>query len=317
MTPRKTRRISRGGSPRLQGGAVNKLTFPPEISTGKAFSDAWNLFYIGSHGKLLMKKTVVPEDTYILFIAPSGEVCGRDDEVLNLIMKRNDTEAEKARFWKLWLDILAGKKREQTLGKIFYNASSTRANRISTEDRRSIAIYEPGDEMYDMKLSFKSTTASAFFETGLYRLPLPSGFLDTVEEINEKATGKTYAEVEKIFADGDTHYRGLKSNMATTALGEKDDMRLSRLIAVDSTLEAGKKRLFIVFACRVTAVGITPEVTELGRAAARRHSISLRKFNAPVEGATTSTSTSTRPAAAAAAPKAFSGFKRGFLKGKK
>jgi len=225
--------------------------------------------------------------------------------------------SEKERFWKLWLDILAGKKREQTLGKIFYNASSTRANRISAEDRRSIAIYEPGDEMYDMKLSFKSTTNSSFFETGLYQLPLPPGFLEKVEEINEEATGKTYAEVETIFERGDKHYRELKSNLATAALGEKEDTRLSRLLAVESTLEAGKKRLFIVFACRVTAVGMTPEMTELGRAAARRHSLSIRKFNAPIEDVATSTSTSTRPAVAATAPKGFSGFKKGFLKGKK
>lgn len=137
---------------RLRGGKVNVL--PDAGDTYEELMSKYNIFYIGAHGCIEgLRRVEVPPDTFILNTASSGQTCGKEFELFDLIYETdNFKKADTFRYLK----------EPKTKDKIIH-------------PERSPPYYEPGDIMYDTKLTFNnhvSQESAIIVDTGIFKIPI-------------------------------------------------------------------------------------------------------------------------------------------------
>ncbi len=284
-----------------RGGVVGSLASAEELG----------LYYLGAHGFMTDRVVKVPANTYILFVAPSGEVCeptGKDTRLYDsLILGRRFKSAEE--FSKGWADILTGATESTPHGFSLY--------RRGAAGPATVGIYEPGDSFHDLQLEFSNDLGSKFIDMGLYHAPLAANYLKTCETIwgyfeKKYPTGdipvKDVAKLSKFYSDGDAVYAEREDNMMKLPVRA---VNLSTLL--ETPEKAGVnwpagKRVIIVNACRIPLEPTMPV------GPARRLSLSQRRnlVEPSAAATTTGSATTTAPPKPKSAAK---GFKKGFLKG--
>jgi hypothetical protein len=304
-----------------KGGAVHKL--PPNVAptTGAKVKDLIenfyknnNLYYIDAHGALLDSTYTVPENTYILhagvsgksvnsaFCSTEGKFLGKDNDLMDLVQKDNRDD-----LWKL----LTGQE----------NASATSMfspAKINIE-KDTLAIYEPGDVVHDMKFVFSSEGDAnlAISMIGIYKIPVreylftqmedseknktkkltnyrnsTAGKAAPLEEKEKKETelGSTVAKVSDTYFR--THPDNLLKDYFTRPLA-KDKESLRHILTESGMVTdeelfpfpEGGVRIFIVNACRFPYIASSPEDRLQKAKAMRRKSLTLRKYNEGVKEA--------------------------------
>lgn len=271
----KTRKIT------YKGGVISKIPLLPNITVNN-FSEKWNVFYIGAHGVLdPNNKFIIPKDTYVLYIAPSGKPCGEDDSILNQIVyddKSMSSIISINKFWKNFFNFLTMKNPEATGFKsIIYNDKTLKDYR----NTNTVGFYEPGDPCHELYFNFNTEPPLYFFETGLYKLPMKKTYLDYVNnyqnKISEKIGNKqNINEINKLYKSGNNFFHTRTDNLLSEQLKTNSNsmFKISDILNLNSTIELGKKRIFIVFACRVVSNNSINNTIKV-----RRHSLNLRKYN--------------------------------------
>ena len=266
---------------KIKGGVISKLPLSLNININN-FSDKWNIFYIGAHGILDPNiKFKIPNDTYILHIAPSGKGCGQDDSILNQIVyddKSMSSVISKNKFWKNIFNFLSLKNPEATGFKsIIYNDKMNKNYKNSD----TIGFYEPGDECHELYFNFNTSPPLYFFETGLYKLPMKKSYLDYVNDHQEKISEgfqskMSIDEINKLYKEGDKFFHTRNDNLLSPQLKINSNylFKLSDILNISHFIEIGKKRIFIIFACRIVSTNDVKNTIKV-----RRHSINLRKYN--------------------------------------
>ncbi len=284
-----------------RGGVLAKL--PP--------ADIGPMYYLGAHGFMTDRIVKVPDNTYIIFVAPSGQVCnptGKDMRLFDSLIlgKRYKTRDD---FMEGWRATLTGEISSTPSGFPLFSPKN------STEELPStIGIYEPGDSFHDLQLEFANDLGSRFIDMGLYSTPLAPNYLATCEKVwgyfdKRYPSGdipiKDVGKLSKFYADADAIYTGRSDNMMKLPVRA---VNLSTLLnspeKVGLTWPDGK-RLIIVNACRI------PLDPDMPIGPARRLSVSQRKYNNKPE--VKPNSTTTRKVNSSAG-KISSGFKKGFLR---
>jgi hypothetical protein len=320
--PRQTRkaRNSRG----QRGGATAALKMPG-ITTAAEFKAAYGLYYLGAHGLMTERIVKVPANTYIVFVAPAGEVCeptGKDMRMYDsmILGRRYKTEDE---LLAGWLAVLKGETASAPMGFSLYSSKAGAGSAAAS----TVAIYEPGDSFYDLNLDFSNTLQNRFIDMGLYEAPLAANYLGTCERVwgyfdKKYPSGdipvKDVGKLTKFYAEGDTVYAGRPDNMMKLRVQAAN---LSTLLGEGARLgitwPAGKKRIIVVNACRIPMSEVTEKEM---KATARRLSLSQRRYSGEKAAAAAAAPKAKSPpkeAATAPSAKKPSGFKSGFLTGKK
>jgi hypothetical protein len=262
-----------------KGGIIAKIPINSNTNIND-FSNKWNIFYIASHGSLNPNiKFIIPNDTYILYIAPSGQSCGKDDSILNQIVYNDNSASEiisKNKFWRNFYNFITLKNTNATGFKsTFYNDTLPK----NYNDITTVGFYEPGDECHELYLSFLTEPPLYFFETGLYKLPMKKSYMDYVETVQEEISDKyinkeSINEIKKSYNRGNKFFHSRTDNLLVNELKNNiTSFKLSDILNMPSTYEINKKRIFIIFSCRNISSGNISNTLKV-----RRHSINLRKY---------------------------------------
>lgn len=160
----------------------------------------WDFFYVSSHGSLENRLMIVPPNTYILNLATAGKSCPKIRwRIDNWIY---DYEEPKPAFNRR-VPILH-KLHEAIIGKTFlrgvgpeethvYTPGTTAQNieeqYTSAEGaegfhERTLAFYQPGDILFDTKLSFHNNYLPILL-LGAYRIPIPYKLRKALFNINK------------------------------------------------------------------------------------------------------------------------------------
>ena len=149
---RKSKRLQKGGSVRFLDAEA--LGYPDPA----AIEHNMDLYAISCHGQTTDDHLffVVPPNTYLMFIAPSGVVGkGNDPAMSPYVMYTGD----KSTYYQKLYTLLFRPHAERTaLGPVY---------------EENLYIYEPGDIIPDYTLSFKNSTIFMFLH-GLYHIPIAS-----------------------------------------------------------------------------------------------------------------------------------------------
>ncbi len=325
-----TRRLRRGRSRNQKGGATAALKMPG-ITTAAEFKAAYGLYYLGAHGLMTDREVKVPANTYIVFVAPAGEVCeptGKDMRMYDsmILGRRYKTEDE---LLTAWLAVLKGETPSTPMGFSLYSSKGAVAEKVPI----TVAIYEPGDKYHDLNLDFSNTLESKFIDMGLYEAPLAANYLSTCEKVwgyfeKKYPSGdipvKDVGKLTKFYADGDAVYATRADNMMKMRVrGANLSTLLEEGARLGITWPAGKKRIIVVNACRIP---LDPATEKVAKATARRLSLSQRRYSGEKAGASRAAAAAPKAksppkeasgAASTTAKKPSSGFKPGFLSGKK
>jgi hypothetical protein len=312
---------------RRRGGSIHAL--PLTESTGAEFKAAWSLNYIGSHGYTVEREFKIPPDTYLLFVAPSGEQCGinkADEDRLfaSLILSRRFATEEA--FWDAWLAVVKGVAPSRNFGFELYNKTKPEP---LMDAPKTVAIFEPGEMVKDQYLNFANDdVASLFIDMGVYNLPLQPDHLETVDRIRNmiktrytQPSGNIHMRnipaIAALYQEGTVAYQRRADNLLKVPVGE---VMLSSILenprSMGISFQAGKKRIFVINACR------TPADESVPKRRHRRNSLAKRKYEAapaPVVAPVVAPVAAPAPKPAEAGPKPaaakpkVSGFKKGFL----
>ena len=316
-----SRRTQRRGRKtiRRRGGSLPAL--PLTETTGAEFRAAWSLNYIGSHGYTVEREFKIPPDTYLLFVAPTGEQCGIDkaDEArlfASLILSRRFPTEEA--FWDAWLAVVKGSAPSRNFGFELYN--KTKPEPLS-DTPKTVAIFEPGEMVKDQWLNFvNDDVVSMFIDMGVYNLPLKADHLDTVDRVRAviktrytQPSGninmKNVPAITALYREGTAAYQKRPDNLMKVPVGE---VMLSSILenprSMGITFQAGKKRIFVINACRTPADDSVPKRRH------RRNSLAKRKYEAApvVAEAVAEAAPAPKPRAVAAANPKPPGGKKGF-----
>ncbi len=152
----------------------------------------WGMYYLSAHGLLTPQLFVVPENTYILNISPTGRSClGIAWDIERLIYSDDDTTESLAKQRKIIYDKLVEGITSRTLedketiykkGGIIQNIQEA-FNTGTREGKKTLAFYEPGDYMFDNLLFFRNHDFPMFI-LGLYEMPIKQSIWQKVIEIN-------------------------------------------------------------------------------------------------------------------------------------
>lgn len=220
-----------------RGGATNRLPIDDKDKvSGKALQAAWDFLFVMGHGKTNDRVFVVPKDTYIFFIANSGESTLIEPglEIDNFIYNTHETEEN-------WFNNIASNARQSgILHNLTYNkAIASSAN----EPRKKRAFYEPGDIIQDIRIEFKNY-GKPLLPTGVFVCPLPGSLKETMD--------KFYKDTKDPFTkDTDKRFFNISKNLLKTQLfvdGQLNDTLYN--VIRNLPTNPGKKRLLLVGSCR-------------------------------------------------------------------
>jgi hypothetical protein len=265
-----------------KGGGTYKLPGVDKIKTLNEFENKWDTFYISAHGTLLEKKEiVVPDNTYILFMGSAGYLCynnkfGQEFEQC-LIQKEDPCEVRHGSYNKKFLSVM------KNLRKVFpsiYHPKKIQA-RSPSEDVET-SIYEPNDQIYDVKLDFYNST---FYNLrGVFQVPLQNDFVNESFSVDD--------DIDKNSIDKLTDNMLMKEgNLIGPAIREKKDrgearpneFLLSDMFDLIKPYQDSSKKTFIVIkTCRAPDVEDPYDVDYYTLRPIRRHSINLRNYQVPL-----------------------------------
>jgi len=205
--------------------------------SGAALSASWDFRYVMGHGQNNGRVFVVPENTYVLFIALPGEstFIEPDGTIDNFVYNYSASKAT-------WFTNMATSEASGSgiLRNIVYNASKP----AHADNMSGRAFYEPGDIIQDINIMFRNEGRN-LLPTGVFSCPLPSDLKTRIDEFNADSSRPFEPErTDKEFFDIPENLFGNRIFRA----GRVSDT----LYNVIKTLPLGRgyKQLLIVGSCR-------------------------------------------------------------------
>jgi hypothetical protein len=272
MKYRKTRRCKKSIKQYQSGGVLPFLDVSSET-----LENEYELEHIGAHGLVISSTPnsflpyikVVPENTYIIFIAPSGMICGHDTSILNLLTVKDDSAREKVRFYNTFSKMLKGQN-----DNVKFYEYNVEYNESKAKHRATSGIYEPGDSYPDILLKFH-TEFPTFFETGIYKLPMKYELVDKLYDFDDKKDEYNEKELKSAIQKHTQWYANHKDNLLKyypDVTPSDRHLLLSQIVETpQEPIDPAKKRIIVVFACRVS-----PAISENIKKARAR---TLRRFS--------------------------------------
>jgi hypothetical protein len=260
-----------------KGGAAKKFPGITSETTLEEFENKWDVFYIRAHGGILNDELIIPNNTYILNTIPTAEYCAFpiDDKKLDLLYE----EKYKTNF----MDFI---KNPHSLVPYLY--TKEKLKKLTNEDIVPFvtSIYEPSDNIFDMSFTFNShivnkdkestSGRSHFIVPGIFKIPISSSIKNTRNELlkkarekisftreelqkpnlNKETEGKIVNELDKLLKSSDEKYINIEGNLLKDIRSElgmyKSTVLLSDILKSTYTQPTqGKKRLFLIHACKV------------------------------------------------------------------
>lgn len=264
-----------------RGGAKNTLPLNRNLVTELP---NWDTFFVQAHGNLENRLMIVPPNTYILNLATAGKSCSKIKwKIDNLIYEAPDTLATGRRSVvkeRLYAGIKAKTiLRDMTNAGLpvesIYRPGDTASNVAEQYTdaeaggfaEKTLAFYEPGDIMFDTKLTFHNNLFPIVV-LGAYEVPLPHALRRTVFDINRDFY-KANANVRALNADDllkdfprraaapehDTMFNIPENILRTLMFPDGGEMRqefyLSEVLtAINDLYPNGHNHFFMVSACR-------------------------------------------------------------------
>lgn len=301
---RKLRGNTRRGTMR-RGGARN--TLPLNEGLEEALP-TWDTFYVSGHGNLQNRLMIVPPNTYILNLATAGRPCMKirwkidnwvydyDDDGGAMSTRKSIKEKlyKAIRDKTFFRDISAGVESIYRPGTTALNEAE-QYEAAASASQKTLAFYEPGDIMFDTKISFHNNYLPIML-LGAYRVPINPELRHAIFDINKvvyspdvnvhtvntsnvrpfpltNARMIATAEHDRMFDIPDNLIR---ESMFPPGAAQKQVIQLSEVInTVNAANANGNKHLFMVTACRSG-----PDETQSRRM--RRFSIAARGNRARV-----------------------------------
>jgi hypothetical protein len=292
-----------------RGGARDTLPLP---ATFAEFQAAWDFFYVTSHGLFEDRLMIVPPNTYVLNMATAGRSCMKLDRYIDDLIYEKPSSGSGASATSA-LESLYTEIRDRSFlrslgrgGKLtehmfmpgttarneeeqYTNRTDPKATPINAAEM-SLAIYEPGDIMFDTQLHTMNDRLPLIV-LGVYKIPVPFSMRQAVFDINKPVIlpGKTIFNVDQydvnmsipktanVWKATEEHHQLfnvaenlIKGKMFPEAGAPVPYMYLSEVIDFTNTASNdGKQHFFMVNACR------SAETEETSRLA-RRLSIAAR-----------------------------------------
>lgn len=292
---RKLRGNTRRGTMR-RGGARNTLPLNEGLA---AALPTWDTFYISGHGNLENSMMIVPPNTYILNLATAGRPCMKIRwKINNWIYDYDDVirgdRPVKEKLYKairdktFFRDIAGGVESIYRPGTTALNEAE-QYEAAASASQKTLAFYEPGDIMFDTRISFHNDLLPIML-LGAYRVPINPELRDAIFDVNKvvykpgvNAYNVNISDVAPLPAN---NARGVATAAHDTMFNIPDNLirdsmfpagrpqrQLFHLSEVINTVNAananGNKHLFMVTACRSG-----PDETQSRRM--RRFSIAAR-----------------------------------------
>lgn len=241
----------------MKGGSTNKL--PVNSTKAEDFQKEWKFNYLSAHSRLNNKIFVVPENTYLFFVAPGGVGAAKEElgDIESFIYKfKTGSLAEPTTedWYKKTFPVFkkTNNKTGETVQTLFQDLLYDPAKARNQNTGAKRAFYEPNDIVQDLNCSFENDY-KPIFPMGVFDLPLPRYIKDNIVEFNED-------EDEEIQPNGETDKRffNVASNFYKKEMFEtKPRKTLFSLFDIlndlnkKQPLAKGSKRLVILDTCRV------------------------------------------------------------------
>ncbi len=160
-----------------RGGARNYFPLPAFVTNGESLARNVDFYSISAHGSLNGNVFMVPEDTYILFMGAAGMPIYRRAHQLPVFRDYRflrDGETEAA-----WYERQAGDiQNRRFFSNYLYRSGDPYAPNTT-------AIYEPGDIVQDLTLSFDND-AHPFMLLGVWNCPINHELSEQYDETNQQ-----------------------------------------------------------------------------------------------------------------------------------
>ncbi len=187
-------------STRRRGGAL--YTFPirvdpsspgtfPVVTDGAVLRDAFDFYQVTGHASLTGEAFVVPPHTYLCFLTSAGFPCQKSNEIANNWMYAMTSDE---RYWSAMYDQI---RHGTTLAHLFDPDKTNSENLASAVDDLPTSIYEPGDFVQDLNMTFKND----YFPmgaVGVWRLPIKKGIMDRIDTLNDERRIRVTPEDEAV-----------------------------------------------------------------------------------------------------------------------
>lgn len=204
------------------GGARNYFPLPADVTNGASLAGAVDFFSVSAHGSLNDRVFMVPDNTYILFMGAAGMPIYRRAYQLPALrdyrfLKDGETEAA-------WYDRQAAAiQSRRFFSDYLYKSGDPYAPNTT-------AIYEPGDIVQDLDLSFEND-AHPFMLLGVWSCPLQSDLRDQLDSTNQQMQ---VAKEELIQARRDLE--GIGQQLKAMKNSQQKD--IAKLIHLSAEIEA-------------------------------------------------------------------------------
>lgn len=223
----------------MRGGATNYFPLPDTITNGAELQRQVHFINVVGHGSLTGQAFMVPENTYILFMGAAGfPIIRRPFQLPSLKRYRFLNEGETP---EQWYTRTYAAIRDRT----FFRDMLFKNDAPYAPD--TTAIYEPGDIVQDLSLSFENPTAP-YMLMGIWDCPIPA---DVGQEFDSENSTIELAKQEayQVSKDLDELEKTMQSLDPTklprsevTAIVQRRALLISRLDELDRTLAGATKR---------------------------------------------------------------------------
>ena len=250
----------------------------------------WQFQLLMGHGEILPGTAEIPPDTYVIFNSPAGCISIALDGLPNpAFVGTNDTfytemakdiALKQRSFDTTDTDIRSILMTDSCYPESFFKepknsfTRKTKFSKLMKNDPKlgTLTIYGPGEQVYDMSITFKNNTYQTLY-LGLFDLPISPAYHEEVVSTIRKLKEEQAFAAKQLSTQSESTMRRIVSTAGeTTSKYDKVLFKrppnlkpdyvstvksLKEIFAELPPLPAGKKRLLFVGSCR----GICPKIT--------------------------------------------------------
>jgi len=230
---------------RRKTASLRRLPVNASITTGSKLRTNWDFMVLSGHGTLIEGASAfVPERTFVIFNAPAGlRSTYRFALPYHNILINDDNDA----FYDAMLNEIrkpsAFLKTFNAANANMYPPDATTCEGL-TDCQKSRAIYPPGAELADLRITFRSNKVTNPVILGLYNLPLQSGIKRHLRG-SLKGHSESNANIARF---NSAVFNADNGNLIPELIGETITLR--RMFTMLPPVPRGKHRLLFITSCR-------------------------------------------------------------------
>jgi len=212
-----------------RGGSINYFPLPDTITTATQLADSVGFINVVGHGSLTGSVFKVPDNTYILFMGAAGYPIVRRPYQLPTLknyrfLKAGETVPQ-------WYDRQLTAIRSKSF---FSDMLYTNAKPFAPD---TTAIYEPGDIIQDLNLSFENND-HPFLLLGVWNCPIPNATTVAFDSTNQEIqiAKESYSEAAK-------QAKSIKELVNSGALPPNNNNAQLQIAQITSQLDEAERQM--------------------------------------------------------------------------